>query len=251
MKLGWRIFFTCVVVLGILYFMPFIVVSKKDDAGRTWNVPFASHFLQDNNNSITFTNIRSPYSVQKDAENAIYSYEEVKCYGETFYYDEENHISISRYEVLSGFPTRLTYYVQPNNACAGWTVDDEIAWEDGDPLDIPDTLTPEEAMEHYWYVIQDGEIMNLPQYHDFARMVKQGVLCMQRTVLFEGDSFYTIDVQLLEDARIKVTTVKDGEKTEEYYGRYSDAMIDGQSYACVYHGLILEEEPTPLYPCEP
>ena len=249
MKKGGKILLALIILCAVLYFAPFIVVDAKDGAS-TYKVPFASSFLTKDNETITFTNIRSSYAVGKDAENSLHAYEEVKCYGNTYYYDKGNDITFSGYEVRSGMPTRIIYKYEDGNKCKGWTVDDEIAFKDGDPLEVDPNITTQQAMENNWYVVKDGKSLNLPQYYDFARMVKQGVYSMQRTLIYEGDDLTIIDVQVLSDARFKVTTVKDGEKDIEYYGRFTETEVDGHKYAGVYYGLDTEEKPRLLYICE-
>lgn len=251
MKKGGRIVLIVIAAAGIFYCMPFITVSVSDGSGHSWRVPFASFYQSQTEDSVLFTTWRSAYATGKDAANAMHSYEESECYGTTYYYDASNDVSYTGYAVSGALPGTLTYSYVQGNACAGWTEDDEVAWEDGDPLDVSADLTIDEALENSWIVIADGEIQNPEQYNDFSRMVKQGLYCMKRTVFFEdGVLVRIIDVQQMSDASIQVTTVENGEKTVESYGRFTEAEVDGQVYAVVYQGLDKDEEPTLLYPCQ-
>ena len=238
-----------VLVPAVLYFMPLVVTDAGSPDGRIWHVPAFSSVREVTDDQVNITAFRSAYALGKDAENAMHSYEESKCYGMTYYFDEVNDVSFTGYEVAGGLPAQVTYRYVPGNACAGWTLDDEVAWEDGDPQAVDPHMSPQEAMEKNWYVVQDGKILNIPQYYDFARMVKQGVFCVKRTVIYEQDHMKIIDVQLLESGRFLVTVTEDGEKNAREYGRFSEAEINGQKYASVYYGS-LEDEPIPLYPVE-
>ena len=234
MKLAKRILIT-LMVLAALYFMPFITVQSADGDQMTWRVPFGAHFQSKDENSVTFSGYRSAYSLARDSENALHASEEVKCYGNTYYYDEINDVSLSGYQVKSGLPATVTFSYQKGNACKGWTGDDEVAWQIGAIEEADLSVDPQYAADELqWFVIKDGTALNPGIYNDFSRLVKQGVYSILRTMVIENGTVTLIDIQLLEypklvktganeqEAYYRVVT-RNGEKTEEhYYTRYSE-----------------------------
>ena len=226
---------TALVVLAALYFMPFVTVEASDDAGRTWRVPFGTAFAAKSETDITFSGYRSGYSLSKDSENAIRSGEEIKCYGNTYYYQEDKDVSLTGYTVQNGFPSAVTYHFEKGNACKGWTLDDEVAWEVGALEDADMTIDPMKAAQDLeWFVIVDGKALNPGIYNDFSRLVKQGVYSILRTMIVENGEVKLIDIQLLETPveqqagsnkqeayyRAAVRTAEGIE--ENYYTRYSE-----------------------------
>lgn len=231
------------VVVAALYYMPFITVETSDDQGRTWRVPFGLSFVSDDGSTLSFKGIRSGYAVKKDAENAMQSYTETKCYGNTYYYSEDNDVSFSSYDVDG---QTLAYHYVSGNACAGWSDDDEIAWALGDIEEATQGIITDEAVEKDWFVIEDGIALNPGIYNDFSRLVKQGVYSALRTMIVEGNDISFVDIQLLEEpviqtvgsnsqeAYYKVTVLKDGEVSEEYYTRYSETADVDPRVVSVY-----------------
>ena len=235
-------------VLCALYFMPFVTSGTADDAGKNWNVPFGSSFVQRTEDSAVFRAFRSAYALGKDADNAMHSYEETGCYGQTYYYDEEQDVSIYAHTEKNGFPSTLTYHFKEGNICAGWTLDDEIAWPFGDPLEAMKGITKEKALEEGWLVIEDGNCLNVPVYNDFSRMVKQGVFCYLRTVLYEQSECRFIDVQLLENGHFRVLYCNGAEVLEKDYIRLSDSeQEDGSKPVFVYEENSAQAEPVLLF----
>ncbi len=233
-------------VLAALYFMPFITVTEQDSQGRIWRVPFGTWFTGSEADSVTFSGYRSGYSLAKDSENAIRSGEEIKCRGNTYYYREDDDVSVSGYTVRTGFPSSVTYHYAQGNACLGWTGDDEVAWELGAIEEADMNLDPETAAEQDWFVIVDGKALNPGVYNDFSRLVKQGVFSILRTMIIEGDEVTLVDIQLLENpAEQKVgnntqeafyrVAVRTAEGTEEtYYTRYSETTETDPRNVSVY-----------------
>ncbi len=224
-----------VLILAALYFMPFITVKGTDDISRTWRVPFGTWFEGKTDSTVTFCGVRSSYALAKDSENALHSGEEKKCYGKTYYYLEDSDISLEGYETTGGIPARVTFHFQSGNACAGWTGDDEVAWELGSIKDADLTIDPQKAADDLeWFVIVDGKALNPGIYNDFSRLVKQGVYSILRTMIVENSEVKLIDIQLLENPEIQKVgeneqeayyrvTVRTGDEiTETSYTRYSE-----------------------------
>lgn len=215
--------------------MPFITIQKQDEQNRTWRVPFGTQFLRSEDGKLVFTSFRSAYSLGKDAENAFHMYEEKKCYGKVFYYDQDNDVSFYQHTEEGGLPSTLTYNYEKGDACYGWTLDDEIAWPFGKIEEVDLNLSPEEAMEKEWIVIQDGVTLNPGAYNDFSRMIKQGVYCYSRAYIIEKGETSIIDIQLLEDAKFLVRKRTKDKTTEETYVRFSDSeQADGSKPVTVY-----------------
>ena len=123
---------TACIVLIALYFMPFVTVSSSDGQ-YNWRVPFGTWKTAETEDGVTYTGVRSGYALGKDSDNALHAGKEITCYGNTYYYLEDNDVSLTGYSVKSGFPSSsVTYHYQKGNACLGWTNDDEVAWEAGD-----------------------------------------------------------------------------------------------------------------------
>lgn len=236
----------CIILAAMtaLYFMPFITVESRDGEGRKWRIPFASWFVSDDGSSLTFASIRSAYAAGKDSANAMHSYEEVTCRGNTYYYDADNDVSFSGYDASSGFPSSVEYHYVSGNACKGWTDDDEVAWAIGDISEADLSISAEDAEEKGWFVIQNGIALNEPAYNDFSRMVKQGVYSILRTLVIDGPDRKLIDVQLLEnpatveqknsegvsvkaEAFFKVVTRSAEGSETNYYTNFSDTKSDG------------------------
>ncbi|MBQ1446508.1 MAG: hypothetical protein IIZ14_04555 [Solobacterium sp.] len=235
-------------VLCALYFMPFVTSGTTDDTGKKWNVPFGASFVQRTDSSAVFRSFRSAYALGKDAENAVHSYEETGCYGRTYYYDEVQDVSIYAHTEENGLPSTLTYHFENGNICAGWTLDDEIAWPFGDPLASIKGLTKEKALEEGWLVIEDGVCPNVPVYNDFSRMVKQGVFCYLRTVIYEQGVCRMIDIQLLENGHFRVIRCDGTAAEEKDYIRLSDSeQADGSKPVYVYEENSALAEPDLLF----
>lgn len=234
-------------VIAVAYFMPFTTVVTKDSQGRSWRVPFGMHYSSSDDDSVTFTGLRSTYAVGKDAENALHYNEEMACYGYTYFYDKGNDLSFKdeHEESHDGLMTTLTYHFEPGNTCAGWTVDDEIAWPFGDIRDVD--VTAEEAMENDWLVIRDGITQNIWVYNDFSRMVKQGVYCYLRTMIIEGNEVKYVDIQALSDSGFKVLIKDKLGVSEEICRRFSDKEENGVKTVSVYRYGTAEEKPQVLF----
>ncbi|MBQ9046683.1 MAG: hypothetical protein IJ120_02175 [Solobacterium sp.] len=240
---------TAAVIVIALYFMPFITVKTTDSTGRTWRVPFGVSFRADENNTLTFSSIRSAYALGKDADNAFHSYEESKCYGRTYYYDADNDVSLVSHEESGILPTRLRYVYEEGNACAGWTLDDEIAWPLGEITEVNWQMTPAEATEKGWITVDGEKALNMPAYNDFSRLMKQGVYSAQRVMLYSGENLQKIiDIQLLESGRFRIVQRTGDQVTEEIYARLSDQEDEnGVKEVCVYNGSFKEEVPILLF----
>ena len=241
-----------VVVIG-LYFMPFITVNTTDPNGHVWRVPFGASFSSQEDGKVNFHSIRSAYALGKDADNALHSYEEKECYGNTYYYDKNNDVSFTGYTTTSGLSQTLTYTYEDGNACLGWTYDDEIAWPFGDIEDVDWNITPEEARENEWFVMEDGIATNPGAYNDFSRMIKQGVYCYQRMMEFEQGKLVKItDIQLLESGRFQVTQRDNTSVTTSEYARLSDQeKEDGSKDVMVYKGAYATEDAVLLFTVRP
>jgi len=228
MKKSFRIAAIAAAVLLTVYFMPFVTVNVKDSQGRTWRVPFGVSFVQDTGSELQFSSLRSAYALGRDASNALHSYKESACYGKTYYYDAGNDVSLAAAAAEGVLPTKLTYQYVSGNACAGWTDDDEVAWPFGSIKDAAKTAdTAEEAKDHGWFIIEDGKSLNTGAYNDFARKVKQGVMCYMRTLIIESGKTRYIDLQLLESGKVRVQTWDGTTATDEEYARFSDTEGDG------------------------
>ena len=233
-------------VLAALYFMPFVTVEGKDGAGRQWRVPFGTWFVADTGNEITFRGLRSSYALAKDSENALHSGREIKCCGNTYYYQSDKDVSVSGYETGGGLLSSVTYHYVPGDACLGWTGDDEVAWELGALSEVDPSITPEAAAEKDWFVVVDGKALNPGIYNDFSRLVKQGVYSILRTMITENGEVTFVDIQLLENPeKVKVgeneqeafycVRVRKGDWIEEnYYTRYSETAETDPRIVSVY-----------------
>ena len=102
-----------VLVLAALYFMPLVVTNAGGPDGRVWHVPALSSVKDVTADQVQITSFRSAYALGKDAENAMHSYEESKCYGTTYYFDKVNDVSFTGYEVAGGLPAKVTYSYVP------------------------------------------------------------------------------------------------------------------------------------------
>ena len=245
MKKGKVVLIAAACILA-LYFMPFVTVNTSDSSGHAWRVPFGCRYASADAGSITFQGLRSAYALKKDAANALHASKEIKCYGKTYYYQEENDVSLSGFETRSGIPASVTFYFEKGNACRGWSGDDEVAWEIGALADADFGITPEEAAEKNWFVIVNGKALNPGIYNDFSRLVKQGVYSILRTMIVDGDEVKFVDIQLLENAvkqkageneqdayyRVAVKTSEGIE--EQYYTRYSETNETTPRIVSVY-----------------
>lgn len=234
-------------VLAALYFLPFVTVESQDQEGRTWRVPFGTWVSGSDGNSVTFSGYRSAYALGRDSDNAMHAGEEIKCYGNTYYYRRDSDVSLTGYTVRSGLPASVTYSYQKGNACLGWSMDDEVAWEIGLLKDADLSVDPQYAADELkWLVIRDGIALNPGIYNDFSRLVKQGVPSILRTLVIEGNERRIVDIQLLEEASEQVVegqkresyyraAVKDADGiSEHYYSRYSETTEVNPRTVSVY-----------------
>ncbi len=241
-----RIVLIAATVLLAVYFMPFITVTASDSFGRVWRVPFGSWFSSAGEDSVTFSNLRSGYAIGRDAANAMHAGEEVKCFGNTYWYLPDSDISLSGYSVSSGIPSAVTYRYQKGNACLGWSRDDEVVWEAGPLAEADLLIDPAAAAEKNWFVIVDGKAMNPGIYNDFSRLVKQGVTSLLRTLIVEGQDRKLVDIQLLETP-VSVTAGKNVQEAyyrtavrsesgteEHFYTRYSETNETTPRVVSVY-----------------
>ncbi len=238
-----------IVVLIALYFMPFITTKVTDSNGNTYVAPFGSSFVEKTEDSVIFKSIRSAYALDKDADNAFYSYGESECYGKTYFYDKANDISYYEHNASGAFPSKLEYKYEQGNACSGWNTDMEVAFEYGDINDVSWEIEPTEATELNYFVIEDGDATNISQYNDFSRLVKQGVYSYLRTVIYENNQVVKIvDIQLLENAKFKVIVRTADETIEKEYVRFSDTeKDDGSKDVSVYEKNYKDAEPIVLF----
>lgn len=251
MKKGLKITGIIIASAAVLYMMPFVTADTVDDAGRTWRVPFASSYVSDTGTEIVFSSIRSAYALESDASNAVHSYTETKCYGQTYYYNEESNVSISSYSASAGFPMNtVTYAYTENNACAGWTDDDEIAWAVGSINDVDMNISEDQAVEQGWYVVKDGTPVSssVPFYNSFARLVKQSQPSYFRTLVIENGVNKIIDVQYMSDTSIEVSTRIGDSVDVQTYSYLGTEEIDGAAVFCAYYGSGDQEKPNVLYP---
>lgn len=251
-----KVILTAAAVLLALYFMPFVTVKSRDDAGRTWRVPFGCWPAASKDGQVSFSSVRSAYALGRDAANALHSAKEIKCYGKTYYYQEDNDVSLSGFDTASGIPASVTFYYEPGNACLGWSGDDEVAWEVGLLDQAEFTISPQEAAEKNWFVIVDGKALNPGIYNDFSRLVKQGVYSILRTMIVEGSEVKFVDIQLLEepmkqkagdneqDAYYRVAVKTAAGIDEQYYTRFSETNETTPRIVSVYEkdGQGLEHE---------
>ncbi len=245
MKKAVKIAVALIVVLIALYFLPLFVVEVQGSDGSVYNAPVLSSFVSDEDGTVTFSNIRSSYATQKDAENALHSYEESTCYGTTYYYDENNDVSYTDVESTGG---TISYHYVNGNACSGWTTDDEIAWEFGAIEEMYFYISVEDAVASNYLVIVDGEVQNVGVYNDFANMAKQMVYSYMRTIVDEGDERTIIDIQLLESGKFRVITRTDNETSDaKEYDRFSEVEIDGHRTVCVFETSREDAEPIALF----
>ncbi len=243
------------VVIGLilLNLMPFITVQTKDDAGRSWRVPFASRFVSKDDTSVSFKSIRSKYALEKDSQNALHSYTEVKCYGKKYFYDKANDVTILDAKVDGSLLNhRLTYSLEGGNLCGGWTNDDEVAFAFGPIDDVDLNISVEEALEKEWFVVKDGKALNAAAYHDFARMVKQGVYCMERMIVIDGNHRSIVDMQVMESCPkpFRVTVRDETGIRSNYYARFTDQEVGNKKIVQVYEVQSSDEEPLVLFEFE-
>ena len=237
------------VILVGLYFMPFITVKVTGKDGSTYTAPFGTSFVKKENGSVIFESIRSSYAIDKDADNAFYSYGESECYGKKYFYDKENDISYYEHSATGAFPSKLEYKYEEGNACIGWNTDKEIAFEYGDINEVDMSMDKETAIDKGYFVIADDAAVNIGQYNDYSRLVKQGVFSYLRTVIYENNKMVRIiDIQLLEDAKFKVLERDETTSTEKVYVRFSDTeKEDGSKDVCVYEKNYKDAEPVLLF----
>lgn len=257
-----------VILVVAVYFLPLVVVDVKGADGSVWKGPVFSSLSSVDNDSVTFSSIRSAYALGKDGENAMHYHTENTCRGISYYYDEGNDVSYYEVDSDASFPLNsVTLKYEPGDACEGWTTNDEVAWPFGDIRDVDWNITPQEAMDKDWLVIVDGKAQNPGVYNDFSNMVKQGVYCLIRTVIYEGDSVSSVvDIQMMEievegqdtDAtmagvqkntgnsfHVSIRTADD--VSEDDYIRLSDNEENGKKPVLVYKENDAGAEGTLLY----
>ena len=159
------------VILVGLYFMPFITVKVTGKDGSTYTAPFGTSFVKKENGSVIFESIRSSYALDKDADNAFYSYGESECYGKKYFYDKENDISYYEHSATGAFPSKLEYKYEEGNACDGWNTDKEVAFEYGDINEVDMSMDKETAIDKGYFVIADDAAVNIGQYNDYSRLL--------------------------------------------------------------------------------
>ena len=262
-----RIAIVLILVVAV-YFLPLVVVDVKGSDGSIWKGPVLSSISSIADGSVTFSSVRSAYALGKDGENAIHYHTENTCRGISYYYDENNNVSFYGEETKAGFPlNNVTLQYEQGDACEGWTTNDEVAWPFGSISDVDWNITQEEAKAKDWLVIVDGKALNPGVYNDFSNMVKQGVYCLIRTVIYEGDSVSKIiDIQMMEievegedtddtmagiqkntGNSFHVTIRTEDGVTEDDYIRLSDNEEDGKKPVLVYKENDANAEGTLLY----
>jgi hypothetical protein len=255
MKKPLRIFLTILAALTAFYFLPLYVVDVTDSQGNVWKAPVLSWFAGSDETGVTFQSVRSAYALNKDGINAEHYHTEETCRGVTYYYDEENDVSYYGTTTETGLLNSVTLQYQSGDACEGWGTNDEVAWEFGDIADVDWNVSQQEAEENEWFVLADGEPVNIGVFHDFSNMVKQGVYCYLRTVIYEdGKVSSIVDIQMMEvilegtdtDAEMAGVQANTGNAfrvwvrtsegvTQQDYVRYSDTVgEDGYKPVTVY-----------------
>lgn len=235
-----------IVALIGLYFLPLFAIDVNAN-GKTYRVPVFSFFQSQNENSITFASVRSAYALGKDGENALHHFEEVRCYGQDYFYDASSDHTYEKISLKSGLLNQIIFHYQQGNTCKGWTTDDEIAWPFQDIKTVVG-LTRRQVVEKEYFVIGNPN-ENVGKYRDFSRFAKQGVLSYLRTYI-ENENRW-IDIQLLEDGKFKVTTLEqDGKVETTLYARFSEEIEGNLIKVLMYKSSYLEEKPVELFQFE-
>ena len=269
MKKVYRWGLGAVLLAVALYFLPLFATDIQAADGSMWKGPVFSRVQEDTGEAVIFSSLRSAYALQKDGENAVHAHEEKKCRGTSYYYDAENDVSFYGVSGRAGLLNEVALHYQQGDACQGWTTNDEVAWPFGKITDVDFQIKPQEALEKGWLVIEDGKAANPARYNDFSNMVKQGVYCYLRTMLYEdGRLVRIIDIQMLEievpdeersgdeqkagiqkntGNAFQVQIRQEQQTSEDTYIRLSDQEVDGVRPVCVYKNNDANAEATRLF----
>ena len=102
-----KIFVVLIVIIFVFLGIKFIPLgTKKARLGATLitiDVPKLSS-LKDEccEYEATFTTIRGEKVIKKELESIMSKYQKVYCNGDTYYYDFNNNITYTKYEIISG-----------------------------------------------------------------------------------------------------------------------------------------------------
>lgn len=102
-----------IIIISCLKFIPFgVKEAMMPTTSVTLKVPKMS-FLESEccMYSVTFKSFRSRYILQKELDNIMNKYEKISCNNKNYYYDKENDITISEYDVKQGFIINKFYIV--------------------------------------------------------------------------------------------------------------------------------------------
>lgn len=189
-------------VLAVLLMVPYGVSTYISGASnKTLDVPkFMKPKEECCNYSITFSSPRSVWSLKKDMEKIISSYEPLNCDGKNYYYNEQENYTITEYGVKRGIFLNQVYFTYgTGNSC-----DIDTRFKKLELLD--DDFSIEDAKKDGNYVMEGDKVYNKDTYDEFMSNVNAKIPSTLRIVTTneEGDVLIT-DLEYLNSGKYLVS----------------------------------------------
>ncbi len=181
-----RTFIILVLFIGIvvaLSMVPYGVTTYLSvDSGKLLDVPkFVKIKEECCNYNATFSTPRSVWSLQKDLDKIISSYEILQCDGKEYYYNAKENYTITDYGIIDGtFLNQVYFTYGSGNSCNIETKFKKLEL-------LADDFSLNDAKKDGNYVIDGDKIFNKSTYDDFMKNVKNKVPSTLRIVTTNKD----------------------------------------------------------------
>lgn len=181
-----RTFIILVLFIGIvvaLSMVPYGVTTYLSvDSGKLLDVPkFVKIKEECCNYNATFSTPRSVWSLQKDLDKIISSYEILQCDGKEYYYNAKENYTITDYGIIDGtFLNQVYFTYGSGNSCNIETKFKKLEL-------LADDFSLNDAKKDGNYVIDGDKVFNKSTYDDFMKNAKNKVPSTLRIVTTNKD----------------------------------------------------------------
>lgn len=152
------------------------------------------------NYSATFSTPRSVWSLQKDLDKIISSYEVLQCDGKQYYYNAKENYTITDYGIIDGtFLNQVYFTYGSGNSCDIDTKFKKLEL-------LADDFSLNDAKKDGNYVIDGDKVYNQEAYEDFMENVKNKIPSTLRIVTTNADGDVLItDLEYLSSGKYMVS----------------------------------------------
>lgn len=170
------------IVVALLMIPYGITTYLSVDSGKLLDVPkFVKIKEECCNYNATFSTPRSVWSLQKDLDKIISSYEVLQCDGKEYYYNAKENYTITDYGIIDGtFLNQVYFTYGSGNSCDIDTKFKKLEL-------LADDFSLNDAKKDGNYVIDGEKVYNESTYDDFMKNAKNKVPSTLRIVTTNKD----------------------------------------------------------------